>query len=128
MPTEIAIETEDRPGVLAEIGELFEQADVNVLAAAAFTHEGRGQLHFVVDDADHAVGTLRQAEYKIFSIHEVLALSLDDSPGELGRLARRLADAGVNILSFYTTGAGPGDKEVIMAVDKVESARDIVET
>ncbi|MGH2809615.1 MAG: ACT domain-containing protein, partial [Actinomycetota bacterium] len=110
MPTEIAIETEDRPGILAEIGELFEEADVDVLAAAAFTHQGRGQLHFVVDDADHALGTLKRANYRVFSVHEVLSLSLDDRPGELGRLARKLADAGVNILSFYTTGMGPGDK------------------
>jgi hypothetical protein len=55
---------------------------------------------------------------------EVLSVSLDDQPGELGRYARRLADAGVNILSFYTGGSSEGDKELIIAVDKI-AARDV---
>jgi len=123
MPTEIAVETEDRPGILADIGELFGERAINILAAAAFTFEGRGQLHFVVDDADHAMEALKSAGIKIGSVHEVLSVSLDDRPGELGRFSRRLADAGVNIKSFYTTGSGLGDKEIIMAVDNVEAAR-----
>lgn len=127
MPTEIAIEAEDRPGVLAEIGEILGDSDINIVAAAAFTHLGRGQLHFVVDDADRAIKFLKAAGFNILSVHEVLEVSLDDRPGELGRFSRKLADAGINILSFYTSGAGAGDKEIIMAVDKVEAARDFTQ-
>jgi len=123
MPTEIAVETEDRPGVLAEIGELFGGRAINILAAAAFTYDGTGMLHFVVDDADHAVKALGEGGFKIRSVHEVLAVTLDDRPGELGRFARSLAAAGINITSFYTSTAGPGDTEIIMAVDNVDAAR-----
>jgi len=124
MPTEIAIESADRPGVLAEIGELFGERGINITAAAAFTHEGRGQLHFVVEDADQALRALDEASIKVLSSHEVLGVSLDDRPGELGRFSRKLAEAGINIISFYTSGAGAGDKEIIMAVDNVAAARE----
>jgi len=124
MPTEIAIESEDRPGVLAEIGELLGERAINITAAAAFTYDGRGQLHFVVEDADHALAALKEAGYKVLSTHEVLEVSLDDRPGELGRFSRKLAEAGINIISFYTSGAGSGDKEIIMSVDNVPAARE----
>lgn len=127
MPTEIAIESEDRPGILADIGELLGDSDINIVAAAAFTHGGRGQLHFVVDDADRAMKVIDAAGFRISSVHEVLQVSLDDRPGELGRFSRRLAESGINIISFYTSGTGVGDKEIIMAVDKVEAARDFAQ-
>jgi hypothetical protein len=125
MPTEIVTEVQDRPGLLADIGQLFGKRNINITAAAAFTHDGKGYLHFVVDDADPATGLLKECGCKIITVREVLSVSLDDQPGELGRYARRLADAGVNILSFYTGGSSEGDKEVIIAVDEIAAARDI---
>lgn len=123
MATEIVIETHDRPGVIASIGELFGDAQVKIRAAAAFTHEGRGYLHFVVDDPDRALATLKQNGWKVTGSQEVLRVSLDDRPGELGRYARRLADAGINITTLYTGGADAGDREIIVAVDDVTAAR-----
>jgi hypothetical protein len=123
VPTEIVVETEDRPGVLAQIGEMFGEIEINILAVAAFTHEGKGILHFVVDDAGRAQGSLEAAGFKVMTVREVLNASLDDRPGEIGRFARKLADAGVNITSFYTAGSGMGDTEIILAVDNVEAAK-----
>ncbi len=123
MPTEIVVESEDRPGILAQIGEMFGEIEINILAAAAFTHEGKGVLHFVVDDSDRAQGSLEAAGYKVLTVREVLNTTLDDRPGELGRFARKLADAGVNITSSYTSGSAIGDTEIILAVDNVEAAR-----
>ena len=123
MPTEIVIEAEDRPGMMASLGELLGEARVNITAAAAFTHDGRGFLHFVVQEADRAVSALREACWEIVGVQEVLSISLDDRPGELGRFARRLADAGVNITSLYISGGRAGDKEMVVAVDDLHRAR-----
>jgi hypothetical protein len=124
MPVEIVIDTEDRPGVIADLGELFGDAEVSITAAAAVTADGKGVLHFVVDDADRALAALRRAGWKVRRSREVLAVSLDDRPGELGRYARRLAEAGINISALYTAGSrGGGDREIIVAVDDVNEAR-----
>lgn len=123
MPTEIVIETDDRPGILAAVGELFGEIGVNIMAAAAFTHNGKGVLHFVVDEADRAKSALERSNFNVVRMDEVLAVSLDDKPGELGRYARRLADAGINITSFYTSGGEYGDREIVISVDNVEAAK-----
>jgi hypothetical protein len=120
---EIVIETDDRPGIVAEIGELLGAARLNIRAAAAFADAGRGYLHFVVDDSDRALAALRVAGWKVVASREVLVVSLDDRPGELGRYARRLADAGVNISALYMAGERGGEKELIVAVDDLASAR-----
>ena len=123
MPTEIVIKAEDRPGMMASLGELLGEAGVNITAAAAFTHDGQGFLHFVVQEADRALSALREACWQVVGVQEVLAVSLDDRPGELGRFARRLADAGVNISSLYISGGRAGDKEMVVAVDDLHKAR-----
>ena len=123
MPTEIVVEAEDRPGMMASLGELLGEAGVNITAAAAFTYDGRGFLHFVVQEADRALSALREACWQVVGVQEVLSVSLDDRPGELGRFARRLADAGVNISSLYISGGRAGDKEMVVAVDDLHKAR-----
>lgn len=128
MPVEIVIETEDRPGVIAEIGELFGASDVNIMAAAAFAAGGKGLLRFVVDSADRALAALKGAGWTVREVREVLAVSLDDRPGELGRYARRLAEAGINIQALYTAGTRAGDWELIVVVEDVNAARRAAES
>lgn len=119
----MVIETEDRPGIIAEIGQLLGEADVNIHAAAAFASGGRGHLRFVVDDAEPALVALSRAGWQVQKVREVIAVSLDDRPGELGRYARRLADAGISIQALYTGGAQAGDRELIVVVEDVNAAR-----
>jgi hypothetical protein len=38
-------------------------------------------------------------------------------------LARRLANAGINITSLYISGGRAGDKEMVVAVDDLHRAR-----
>jgi hypothetical protein len=123
MPTEIVVEAEDRPGMLAALGELLGAAGVNITAAAAFTHGGVGYIHIVLNEADLAMSALQDAAWKVTSIQEVLTVSLDDRPGELGRFARRLSEGGINITSLYLAGTSAGDKELVVAVDDPRGAR-----
>jgi hypothetical protein len=123
MPTEIVVEAEDRPGMMAALGELLGSTEVNISAAAAFTHDGRGYFHFVLDDADVALAALKDGGWHVLEVREVLTVTLDDRPGALGSFARHLADAGINISSLYISGACAGEKELVVAVDDLHSAR-----
>ena len=50
---------------------------------------------------------------------EVLVVQAEDRPGELGRLARRIADAGVNIeLQYIATGT-----RIVIGADDLDKAR-----
>jgi hypothetical protein len=114
---------EDRPGELARLGQVLGDAGVNIGGLAAFTGDGRGIIHVLVDDdaAARATQALRAAKMGVADQREVLVIDAEDRPGTLGELARELAAANVNIDLAYTT-FGSGVKLVI-ATDDLESAR-----
>ena len=122
MLEEITVIADDRPGVLAEIGELLGSADVNIETLCASTHNDHAVIHFVVDDGEEAGEVLVSNGFKVEGSRPVLTVTLDDRPGELGRYCRKLANAGVNISSAYVAKRGSGDTELVLAVDNLEAA------
>ena len=122
MPTDLTVILEHQPGELARLAEITGEANVSVRGLAAFTGEGRGVVHVLLDD--HVVARCREALERagmgIADQREVLVAGLEDRPGALGELARRLADANVNVDLAYTTS---GDLKVVIATDDMESAR-----
>lgn len=122
MLEEIIVVVDDRPGVLADIGELLGRHGVNIETLAATAHAERGVVHLVVDDGDEAAQILASNGFKVEGTRPVLTVTLDDRPGELGRYCRRLHDAGVSISSAYVARRGGGETEMIFAVDNLEAA------
>ena len=123
MLEEIILTVDDRPGVLAELGELLGTHGVNIESLSASTHKGEGVIHLIVDDGEDAGEVLASNGYKVESAHPVLTATLDDRPGELGRYCRRLSDAGVYIHAAYVARRSGGETELIFTVDNLEQAR-----
>jgi len=97
MATDFTITMEDRPGSLAKLGETMGKAGINIEGACAVTGGGKGEVHILVPDAAAARSALKAAGISVTSEREVLVVDAKDRPGELGRVSRKLADAGVNI-------------------------------
>jgi hypothetical protein len=118
---------DDRPGELARLGEVMGDAGVNIAGLAAFTGEGKGVIHVLVDDeaAERATQALRAAHIGVADEREVLVVDVVDRPGTLGELARELAAANVNIDLAYTTFGG--GVKIVIATDDLESARAALE-
>jgi hypothetical protein len=125
MLEEIIVTTDDRPGVLADIGELLGRANVNIETLTATTYNGLGAIHLVVDDGEEAGQLLRSNGFKVEGTRRVLTATLDDQPGELGRYCRRLAQSGITIAAAYVARRGGGETEMIFAVDDVEAAKKV---
>jgi hypothetical protein len=123
MLEEIIVTTDDRPGILADIGELLGRANVNIETLTATTYNGLGVIHLVVDDGEEAGQLLRSNGFKVEGTRRVLTATLDDQPGELGRYCRRLARSGITIAAAYIARRGGGETEMIFAVDDVEAAK-----
>ena len=122
MLEEIIVTADDRPGMLAEIGELLGRSGVNIETLSAFSQNGTGVVHLIVDDGDDAGEVLVQNGFKVEGTRPVLTATLDDRPGELGRYCRRLAHQGVAISAAYVAKRGGGETELIFAVDDLEAA------
>jgi hypothetical protein len=120
MPKDLTIVLQDRPGELARLGEAMGSAGVAIEGLAAFTGEGNGIIHVLVEDAATARRALEEAGMGVADEREVLVIDVVDRPGSLGELARNLGESGVNIELAYTTFGGV---KVVVATDDLDSAR-----
>ncbi len=126
MSYDVMVILEDSPGELARLGEVSGAAGVNIDGFAAFTGDGKGVIHVLVGDAD--VVTLRAAldaaGMAIVDEREVVVVNVSNEPGAMGEVARRLAEAGVNVDLAYTTFGGV---RLVFGTDDVRLARSLLD-
>ena len=116
---DVAIELPGRPGSLARFGEALGAAGVSLEGGGVFTVNGVGYAHFLVDNGEAARAALEQAGLGTATIRPVLIRRLkQEVPGQLGAIARALADAGVNIETQYSDHAN----RLVLVVDDMETA------
>jgi hypothetical protein len=123
MASDLSVILEDNPGELARLGEATGQHGINVQGMAAFTGDGRGVIHLLVEDAAPARAALEEAGIGIADEREALVFDVENQPGSLGELARRLGEAGVNIELAYTTFGGV---RVVIVTDDLDAARSVL--
>ena len=116
MVNDLAIALENRPGALAEMGEALGRAGVSIEGGGVFG----GVAHFLFADGAAARAALEDAGIRVLAVNEVLMPRLrQDVPGQLGAIARRMAEAGVNIEVQYSDH----DRNLILVVDDLERGR-----
>jgi hypothetical protein len=121
---DLEIELEHRPGALANMGEALGRAGVSVEGGGVFLVGGVGVGHFLVADGEAARHTLETAGIRVRAVREVLIQRLSqDEPGQLGKIARRMADAGVNIEVQYSDH----DHQLILVVDNYAKGKAVSE-
>jgi hypothetical protein len=110
MARDLLVSLPDRPGELALLGETLGKAGINIEGMCAVVHEGRGITHVLVEDAAGARMALETAGIKVEGETDVVIVDLsgEDRPGALGTMARRVADAGVNVTVVYLAMGGRG--------------------
>jgi hypothetical protein len=120
MATDLTVVMRDTPGELAKLGEVTLAAGVRLRGLAAFTGEGRGFVHALVDDGDvsTAEGALKQAKIRVADRREVIVVELGSR--SLADVMTALAEANVNVDLAYTAC----DQKVVIATDDVLTARD----
>ena len=121
---DLTIALENRPGALAEMGEALGRAGVSVEGGGAFVVNGVGVAHFLFADGAAARRALEAAGISVLAEREVLVQRLrQGEPGQLGKISRRMADAGVNIEVQYSDH----DHQLILVVDDLEKGRAVSE-
>lgn len=106
MNSDLTILLENRVGTLADMGEALGKAGINIEGICEFPSEGQGIVHILVKDADSARKVLEGAGIHVLGERQVLLVNIQDHPGELGKICRRIADTGGNIELIYTNVHG----------------------
>jgi hypothetical protein len=111
---DLSLRLENRPGALAELGEALGRAGVSIEGGGAFSVGESGVAHFLVADAAAARAVLAAAGIELLADRDVLVQRLDQAePGQLGKICRRMAEAGVNIEVLYSDH----ENRLILVVD-----------
>jgi hypothetical protein len=101
MPVDLVIDIENAPGALAEVAAAISDAGVNIAAATCMGSGERAELHILVPHAEPAKRALAISHLGITREREVVVVDVEDRPGVLADLTRKIARAGVNLDLVY---------------------------
>ncbi len=123
----LSFSMKDRPGLLAEVTESLAKAKVNITAVCAYAMDDTAHFEMTTDSNAKAKKALGGLGLKVEE-QDIISVEMPNKVGELRKVAKILADAGINISYTYgTTSAGKAatclfstsdDKKAIRLINK----------
>jgi hypothetical protein len=98
---QLAIFLDNRPGTLGRVAEALGEAKVNIYAIATSDTVDHSVIRLVVSDYRKALRVFEEHGTLVVE-DDVLMIEGSNKPGELARIANRLAEAKVNIEYCYS--------------------------
>ena len=115
--TEFTVRLANRPGMLATLTEQLAEAGINIEALAAYSADGEGVVHLMVDN-ETAARHIFQNDDIDWEERRVLTATLPHRPGAVAAMARQIADSGANIEAMYLLGSSADGLHFAIAVDE----------
>ena len=126
MSKQFVVQLSNRPGGLAALSEALAARGVDLRAIGGGGIGETGHIIMTTADDDSTRAVLEEGGYAFIEGESIIA-EVDDRPGGMARIARALADAGVNIYGHLFLGRW-GDRAMFaFVVDDPEKARPILE-
>ena len=101
MAIDMVIEVDNEPGALARVAAAVSDAGGNLAAATSMGSNQRAELHILVPHAEAVRHSLAITNLAVTREREVVVVEVEDRPGVLADLARKVAEAGVNLDLVY---------------------------
>jgi hypothetical protein len=101
MAVDLVIDVENTPGALARVATAISDAGVNIAAATCVGPGERAELHILVPHAEAVKHALAISHVAVTRERQVVVVDVEDHPGVLADLARKVAAAGVNLDLIY---------------------------
>src|SRR5688572_24929447 len=119
MAFDLVIDIENSPGSLAEVAAAISDAGVNLAAATCLGTGERAELHILVPHAEAARHALATTQVGVSREREVVVVEVEDRPGVLADLTRKIAKAGVNLDLVYVATRN----RVVFGADDLDALR-----
>ena len=101
---QLSIFLENRPGLLAKVCGTLSEAGINILALSIHDTVDHAIVRLLADRPVKALLILEQLGLYILE-SDVIVLDLENRPGTLGEVARKLARADINIEYAYCSAS-----------------------
>jgi hypothetical protein len=126
MANQFVVQLKNEPGAMANLAEALASRGVDLRAIGGGGLGDSGHVIMTTADDETTKQVLDEGDYTYVEGESIIA-EVDDKPGGMARIARELADAGVNIHGHLFLGRW-GDRAMFaFVVDRPEVARPILE-
>jgi hypothetical protein len=119
--TQFCVGLDNQPGTLAKLCGVLARAKVNIDAISVADSAECCWVRLIATPAAAAKAALRKGRFN-FCTQRVLLLKVANRPGELERLAVKLARAGVNINYVYGSNAEGASSALVLSVSDPDRA------
>jgi hypothetical protein len=126
MPRQFVVQVTNKPGQMADLAEQMAARGVDLRAIGGGGIGEVGHMIMTTADDDRARQVLEDGGWTYIEGESLLA-EVDDQPGGMARIARELADAGVNVLGHLFLGRWSDRATFAFVVDDPDKARPILE-
>ena len=121
LATQLCVGLDNQPGMLARLCGALKRAKVNIDAVSVADSADCCWVRLVASPAAAAKTALTRGHFN-FCTQRVLRLKVANRPGELERIAARLAKAGVNIHYVYGSNADGPTSVLVLGVSELARA------
>lgn len=123
----ITVVSHNRPGVLAEVTELLASKGISISSIVAEAYGGDGVIHIDLDekDVDDALAALTAGGYHAVT-EDVLLARIEDRPGALAQISRRLSEANLDVRGLNMVQRDDGWAVVAIATSDNARAREVL--
>jgi hypothetical protein len=119
MAFDLVIDIENAPGALAQVAAAISDAGVNIAAATCIGPGERAEIHILVPHAEAARHMLAISHLAVTREREVVVVDVEDCPGVLADLTRKIAKAGINLDLVYVATRN----RVVFGADDIAALR-----
>ena len=122
---EFDVFVENKPGELARVTDTLARSAINIRGLATEKHGGRPMVKIITDDELSTRKSLQRIGLE-FQEFDVVMLDLEDRPGEIDKIAKRAAKAGLNIESMFLIGKKDSPAALAVMANDAKKAKEVL--
>lgn len=123
---QLSVFLENKKGRICAAADILAQSHVNIRALSLADTSEFGILRLIVDKPDEGKQALNDAGI-VVRVTNVLALTMDDTPGGTLGVLRLLAESGISVEYMYAcVGKTTGKAFMIIQAEELEAAEEIL--
>ncbi|MFQ5636772.1 MAG: amino acid-binding protein [bacterium] len=121
LETQISVFLKNKVGNLNALCTALSAAHINIRALSTVDDVDWAIVGLIVDDIEKAREVLKNLDHK-FGESVVLAVPMDNKPGEIARITKLLSDNNISIVHTYLTAEGARSLLVLMTTDNKKAS------
>ena len=114
--TQLSVFVENRVGMLNELCTAISEANINIRGLSTVVEADWAIVGLIVDDVNKTVEVLHKQNLK-FGESTVLTVPMDNIPGQIARITKKLSEQHINIVHATLTAEGEHCLLVLMTTD-----------